>query len=212
MHIDYGTPVQLELPRIPFPMKEIYKRLQMPQDAVKAHEGVSQFLDEALTLAGPLIQPRGVYVILEKTSDSENMVTFRQSAFQIQSRQVARLLRTSPVTVIFMTTIGQSLEDKAHELSQQGDVTLGFMLDAIASETTDAVADYLHREYIRQIAVQAGYTVTPRFSAGYGDWPITVQGDILEVCEGHRIGISVTETSLMLPRKSVSAVFGWKKI
>ncbi|MFC1568759.1 vitamin B12 dependent-methionine synthase activation domain-containing protein [bacterium] len=209
MNIDYNKPIHVDLPLVPFPMKDIYRRLQMPQNEVEKHEGVAQLLDEALEISKPLIRPKGGYLFLEKISDSRDTVKFKDSSFEIQSPQVAKLLKSSAIAVIFMTTIGKDLENKAHELSQQGDVTIGFMLDAIASETADAVADYLHRQYI---AGQVGeeYETTPRFSAGYGDWPITVQSDILQLCNGGKIGISVTESSLMIPRKSVSAVFGLK--
>ncbi|MBN2103677.1 hypothetical protein JW835_06515 [bacterium] len=210
MKFDFNKPVHLDLPPVPFPMNDIYRRIGMPIHEVQKHTGVSQLLEQALQIAKPLIYPKGAYLFLEKASDSKEFVAFQDCPFEIHSRQVAKLLKSCSLCVLFMTTIGKALEERIAELSQQGDVTLGFMLDAIASETADAVADYLHRQYIQKI-ITAEYGVTPRFSAGYGDWPITVQNDILKCCRGDQIGIQVTETSLMIPRKSVSAVFGLKK-
>ena len=123
---------------------------------------------------------------------------------------MVKLLESCQAAAFFMVTIGQSLENKVHELTRQRDVTVGFMLDAIASETADAAADLLHRKIIRDLAISDGYQVTARFSPGYGDWPVTVQPDMLKVCDGTKIGISVTESCMMIPRKSVSAVFGLK--
>ena len=85
------------------------------------------------------------------------------------------------------------------------------ILDAIGSETADAVADVLHHDVLTKLALSEEFTITPRFSPGYGDWPVTVQGEILQVCGGSQIGISVNDSFLMQPRKSVSAVLGWKK-
>ena len=51
--------------------------------------------------------------------------------------------------------------------------------------------------------------LTGRYSPGYGDWPITVQPRIAALLDTpKRIGLYVTDTFLMLPRKSVTAVMG----
>ena len=50
---------------------------------------------------------------------------------------------------------------------------------------------------------------TPRFSPGYGDLPLEVQRDFLAAVDGQRrLGITLTDTSLMIPSKSVTAIIG----
>jgi cobalamin-dependent methionine synthase I len=49
-----------------------------------------------------------------------------------------------------------------------------------------------------------------RFSPGYGDWTLDNQPQVLQLAEAERIGITLTESNIMIPRKSVSAVIGWK--
>jgi len=122
------------------------------------------------------------------------------------------MLRTSDPVAFFMVTIGPALEEEVKTLSDRGDMARAVVLDAVGSETADAVADRMHRVVLKRLAEEKGFSVTPRFSPGYGDWPVTVQGELLEVCGGGLIGISVNESSLMIPRKSVSAVCGWRKI
>ena len=54
-----------------------------------------------------------------------------------------------------------------------------------------------------------GLYLTGRYSPGYGDWPIAVQPRLAAVLDTpRRIGLYVTDTFLMLPRKSVTAVLG----
>jgi cobalamin-dependent methionine synthase I len=210
MSLDFSQSFQPDLPEIPFPMKDIYRRIGMPEVEVARHSGVKQALEEALKIARSLIAPRGSYRFLAVRHRSVNTLEFANSPFILRSRQVVKLLESCQAAAFFMVTIGQSLENKVHELTRQRDVTVGFMLDAIASETADAAADLLHRKIIRDLAISDGYQVTARFSPGYGDWPITVQPDVLKICDGEKIGISVTESCMMIPRKSVSAVFGLK--
>ena len=56
---------------------------------------------------------------------------------------------------------------------------------------------------------QKAVICAPRFSPGYGDFPLECQGMLLEALEaGKRIGIKLTDSLLMMPSKSVSAVMG----
>ncbi|MBR5235859.1 MAG: Vitamin B12 dependent methionine synthase activation subunit [Clostridia bacterium] len=52
----------------------------------------------------------------------------------------------------------------------------------------------------------------PRFSPGYGDFPLSVQKDIFRILDcGRKIGVTLTDSLLMTPSKSVTAVIGIKK-
>ena len=51
--------------------------------------------------------------------------------------------------------------------------------------------------------------LTDRFSPGYGDFPFSQQRDFFDVLDiTRRIGVSLTESGLMLPQKSVTALIG----
>jgi len=53
--------------------------------------------------------------------------------------------------------------------------------------------------------------LTPRFSPGYGDLSLDHQKGLLKYVEADKIGISLSETMVMLPEKSITAVIGWKE-
>ena len=54
-----------------------------------------------------------------------------------------------------------------------------------------------------------GEYLTTRYSPGYGDLPITVQKQFLTMLNTSRtIGLTVSESGIMIPRKSVSAIIG----
>jgi hypothetical protein len=49
----------------------------------------------------------------------------------------------------------------------------------------------------------------PRFSPGYGDFDLSVQTNICDVLKtGKTIGVTLTDSLLMMPSKSVTAVVG----
>lgn len=54
-----------------------------------------------------------------------------------------------------------------------------------------------------------GEALKPRFSPGYGDFPLHFQKEILNMLDAQRkIGVTLTESLLMIPSKSVSAIVG----
>ena len=54
-----------------------------------------------------------------------------------------------------------------------------------------------------------GLYLTDRFSPGYGDLPLDVQGDLCAALDARRrLGLTVTESALLNPVKSVTAVIG----
>ena len=62
---------------------------------------------------------------------------------------------------------------------------------------------------LRQLAAAEGTYLTGRFSPGYGDWDIAVQPLVANALDTvRRAGLCVTDTNLMTPRKSVTAVLG----
>lgn len=193
---------------IPIPVKQVLRRLGYPPGVNRVEGDMRLLVQKAFDMAPDLIVPKAVFRILDVQNQSGDRVIFQNHTICIENDKVARLLRHSSKVVFFMVTIGSSLEKALQSLLEHGDVTEGAALDAIGSETADAVADYVHHVAISNLASQNSYKITPRFSPGYGEWALTIQRDILDLCEGHRIGISLTGSCLMQPRKSVSAVFG----
>lgn len=72
----------------------------------------------------------------------------------------------------------------------------------------EEIADLAEKE-LEQIVVKEGYHLTWRFSPGYGDLPLETQKTLIQVLDTHRkIGVSLTESCLMMPSKSVTAILG----
>jgi cobalamin-dependent methionine synthase I len=62
------------------------------------------------------------------------------------------------------------------------------------------------------LAAKRGLVTTRRYSPGYGDWGVSAQKDFLAWLGAGHIGIKLTESSQMLPEKSVSAILGIKQV
>ena len=202
-------PQTVAMPDVAIPYDAVLRRLGYPPEVYEITGKAGQILSEETERARRLIRPAGVFQLLEIQSNDKRAVTFHTSDFVITSSQVARMLHDANRAAFFAATIGPKLEERVSSLSNDGEATRAVILDAIGSETADAVADRLHRTVLSILAEEAQCRVTPRFSPGYGDWPLTAQSDLIDLCGGVSIGISVTPSSLMIPRKSISAIAGW---
>ena len=50
-----------------------------------------------------------------------------------------------------------------------------------------------------------------RFSPGYGDWPLEDQLDMIRLTEAYKIGLSLSTSLMLIPRKSITAIIGLYK-
>ena len=83
---------------------------------------------------------------------------------------------------------------------------------AAAAAMTEVWCDQIN-ERIRREAEREGLYTRPRFSPGYGDLPLSLQKDISRILNMPKeIGVSLTDTMLMTPSKSVTALIGVSRV
>lgn len=109
--------------------------------------------------------------------------------------------------VLLAVTLGPNVDAQIRRAGV-GDIAAGVASDALGSALAEQAADAAEAE-LRQMAAAEGNYLTGRFSPGYGDWPITVQPLVAEALDTvRRAGLCVTDSNLMTPRKSVTAIMG----
>ena len=81
---------------------------------------------------------------------------------------------------------------------------------AIGAALIEKLMDGVEAEIRREL--QPNETLVSRYSPGYGDFPLTAQRELLSLLDAPRkVGVSLTDTLLMVPSKSVSAIIGVKE-
>ena len=109
----------------------------------------------------------------------------------------------------FVITLGEAVDHRIAELV--GDQpAYGFSMDAIASGMAERLAWLAHTRIVLE-ARRRELTCSDRFSPGYCGWPLAGQMSLLARCGALRIGVTLSTTSLMTPRKSVSALVGLRR-
>lgn len=170
---------------------------------------IQNLLDECIYEIGEISQERFIYDTypIEKLDD---LLTFKNTTLTTHSKDVANHLSQSNWCTLMAATLGLEVDKKITYYAKVN-MTKSVILDACASTAIESLCDEA-QEKIRQEAHGQGYHITSRFSPGYGDFPITLQKEFVAILKAYpKMGLTVNESSIMLPRKSVTALIGWQK-
>ena len=89
---------------------------------------------------------------------------------------------------------------------QARDFADALLLDGFGGAYVEAGCNAAEREIAAKLP---GKYLTDRFSPGYGDLPLDVQSPLLALTDAtRRLGVTLSESNLMNPLKSVTAVIG----
>ncbi len=125
--------------------------------------------------------------------------------FSLSSKSLSKNLSGCRQAILFAATTGAEGE----RLQKRTAITSpakAVVLDALGTAAIEHFCDTLCRRWAAQFP---GQRLRPRFSPGYGDVPLELQKTLLSCLDSHRkAGITLTQSLLMVPQKSVSAMVG----
>ncbi len=196
---------------IPFtiPKKDVLFNLKFNVRNSKMTPSVESLIVEMINEGYILSEPKAVKDDF-KIAECDRNVTRLGDSFAIESESISELLRPCYKATLFICTIGDAIPKAVAKFISEGEITKGAVLDSVASEAVEAVANKVN-EIIAQEAIGELAYLTRRYSPGYGDWDLRYNKDILDILKGGEIGVSITENFLMQPEKSITAIVGWIK-
>lgn len=145
--------------------------------------------------------------LIEKKLES---LVLQDSIIELTGKDIFKHLKTSKKCAIMAATLGTEVDRRIKYYSLV-DLTKGVIFDACATALIESLCDYVEGE-IKIIATKEDYNITSRYSPGYGDLNINIQQSILNTLNTQKyIGLNATDSSILLPRKSVTAFIGFTK-
>jgi len=153
------------------------------------------------------ITPRAVFgrFHVKKFSDENKIEKIEIEGAEIHSRDIARLTSRSDECYLLAATLGHEV-DRQILIAQKKNMLDGLALDSCASVRIDLFIDEFIQNEIKP-GLKDGEFLTSRFSPGYGDLSMNFTEDIIAILNASkRIGLSVTNSLMMTPIKSVTAL------
>lgn len=192
-------------------INEALRYIGMPNKASSIEEVENKDLslhhkvEEGFKYLEQIAYPRVIYQIVNIGLEQENVI-LQETSCKIQSKDLVKLLAHSNRCVLMAATLGMEV-DKQISLKQKIDMLDAVILDACASVLIDKVCDEAELEIVEQL--KANEFLTMRFSPGYGDVPLEVSSELLDILMAtKKIGLSLTKSHMLVPTKSVTAIIG----
>lgn len=130
---------------------------------------------------------------------------------QTTSRSLERNLKDCEKVLLFGATLGSQVDVLLHRYGML-QMSKAVVLQAAAVAMLETFCDEKNEE-LKQTYQKNGWYLRPRFSPGYGDFPLECQRKLIPALElGKRIGVTLTDSLLMMPSKSVTAVIGASRL
>ena len=175
------------------------KGIDIPDAAVLA------LFDEALALGESLIEPRVVYRAAPVTGQGPDLIEAGGERLTIP--EIGRLWGTLEAVGAGICTVGSAIEDRVRALWDSRELPLAVMLDSVGSAAAESLAEYAN-DLLCQAAISAGTKVTNRISPGYAGWDTAEQAALFHLCPGDPIGVTLNDSCVMSPGKSISFLVG----
>ena len=129
----------------------------------------------------------------------------------VESGDLKKALGECQRALLFGATVGVGIDRLIARYSRVSP-SRALCLQALGAERIEALCDAFCDEYAKK-AERVGERLRPRFSAGYGDLSLAVQKDWFRILDCHKkIGLSLNESLMMSPAKSVTAIAGIEKL
>ncbi|MBI2918431.1 MAG: hypothetical protein HYY01_10610 [Chloroflexi bacterium] len=120
---------------------------------------------------------------------------------------LASTLSSATELAVAVATVGGDLEEEASRCFRKNEALRGLLLDAIGSAAVDSLTQKV-ASLVSEAGATKGYQASCPASPGMTGFPLSEQREVLRLAHADEIGVQVTGFGVMVPRKSVSLVFG----
>lgn len=170
-------------------LHEIYRSMGYP-DPDSPPEDMKSIVEGLLERFGPVCHPQFHYI--ESTVEGLSPKGI-----------IMKGLSGAEKYLLFIATAGIEFQQEIDKLSEEGDIVKTYAADLIGSEIAEATV----RECMKAIeADYSGTGVSNSYSPGYCGWVLSDQREIFARFEGETCGVTLNDSCLMYPIKSVSGI------
>ena len=177
--------------------KEVLRYLQYKNQNI--NEDLSNLINESIEETKKIINPK--FVLRRYTIKKINKENGKK---QVILENGNLILESND---IMATTLGLDIEREIRKLTYTN-LTKGVIMDACATTAIEEVCDVVQENIAKNLSSEDRY-ISYRYSPGYGDLSIDKNIDINNILNTQKeIGLTVTNSGIMIPRKSVVALIG----
>lgn len=172
-----------------------------------ANDRSRELAQQAITIYRQNAEPIGLFMEIMK---DEFEIIFNGDGRNEVNSPVKPIYEQAEELALFTVTIEENICSDIKRFFDENDFAIGSMLDSAASEGTEMAAQSLqniYRQHLINIGRFNSHSCVLRFSPGYCGWHISGQRKLFQHLHPEDIGITLNQSFLMQPLKSISGVF-----
>jgi hypothetical protein len=156
--------------------------------------------------ARPLLSPAVAYEVFDVQEVRHERLVISPRVSLHSPRLVSALGGAQQIGVA-VCSIGPQLEEAVHAMFAAGQAVEAAVLDGVGSAAVDELSQRvcgMFGDIARERGLMAGSPISP----GESDWPLEAQRDLFDLLPAEEIGVTLRDSYLMYPLKSLSMVVG----
>jgi hypothetical protein len=153
-----------------------------------------------------LLEPAAAYEYYKVTGMSDSQILLEGDK-AIHGPLIPAIFPEAKELTVLVGTIGPRLEKQATDYIKSGEALRGMILDGIGSAAVDSLIEEVCKFIAGEVSSR-GYEISSPINPGMPGFPMTEQWNLLELVNTYEIGVSLTSSGILVPRKSTSMVMG----
>ena len=163
---------------------------------------------EMLEKIGSLADIEGGIIVFDDFSPEVETTSFQIEGICLYpGKLIFNYLKHTEKAALFVCTAGAKIDYIIHHLFDEGKPVEGYIADVIGSVTVEAAVDRM-QDSLKNKMQERGMSITNRYSPGYCGWHLKEQKALFSLLPSGYCNITLSESCLMQPTKSVSGLIG----
>ena len=191
--------------------EEHRKKAETDEKMRASLDRLTEQMEEAEAMLFEAARPAFAYAVLDA------------GELQVRGKSLAEHLEGCDRLVLMAVTLGPEVDELISD-TQSSKIALSVVIDCGASVMAEMAANLAEEQIREELAAGAAdqtadtadlsvsaapVFMTVRFSPGYGDSPLEMQTQVLDILDAeHQLGITLSKGFMMSPSKSITAIMG----
>lgn len=175
------------------------------KDSEPGKEVLNSVRDEIMkckTYINPQIWAKKINI---KSIQNETIILDNDIVFE--DKFIINKLKGCSYIIVLVSTIGVEIEKVIQNAFDDGDYLKGMIVDNIGTTALGNINKIFWNSLVDELK-GTNVGITQRLSPGDLNWPLDDQNKIFDCFKGTKISVKLLKTSLMIPLKSTSTIFG----
>ena len=169
-------------------------------------DDILELVEQLWSQLVPLCHPWAGYRVLDGGQVGREQVRAGEAVLHT-GPVIAEAMQEASSIAVFTVTLGTGYDKWMEDIKAQDNIMYEFVANSMGSILADSLTEDLIG-VLRSAAADQGLKITNNYSPGYCGWHLSEQKLLFSLLPDGISGITLTDSCLMLPIKSVSGIIG----